>query len=69
MPRKVIPVLFQQVEAENEAIRKKVLESRTAVYRQTEQEVSKRWAYEEGVSSGLRLDATYLGGGLFRLEA
>ncbi|XP_038073858.1 pre-mRNA-processing factor 39-like isoform X2 [Patiria miniata] len=39
----------KQVEMENEAIRKKVLESRGAVYRQTEQEVSKRWAYEEGI--------------------
>ncbi|XP_022094617.1 pre-mRNA-processing factor 39-like isoform X2 [Acanthaster planci] len=42
-------VSSKQVEAENEAIRKKVMESRTAVYRQTEQEVSKRWAYEEGI--------------------
>ena len=41
----------QQVEAENEAIRKKVLESREAIFKQTEQEVSKRWAYEEGVGN------------------
>ncbi|XP_033625422.1 pre-mRNA-processing factor 39-like isoform X4 [Asterias rubens] len=38
-----------QVDEENEAIRKKVIESRLTIYRLTEQEVSKRWAYEEGI--------------------
>ncbi|XP_071800261.1 pre-mRNA-processing factor 39-like isoform X3 [Asterias amurensis] len=39
----------KQVDEENEAIRKKVIESRLTIYRLTEQEVSKRWAYEEGI--------------------
>ncbi|XP_072172767.1 pre-mRNA-processing factor 39-like isoform X1 [Diadema setosum] len=37
------------IEGENKLIQEKVIESRRAVFRKTEQEVSKRWAYEEAI--------------------
>ena len=46
-------VIFpQQIdEEETKALREKIIETRRAVHKSTEEEVSKRWSYEEGVSS------------------
>lgn len=43
-------------EDEMKALRDKILDSRRAVHKRTEEEVSKRWSYEEGVSTHLRVD-------------
>ncbi len=37
-------------EEETKLLRDRVLETRRAVHKKTEEEVSKRWSYEEGVS-------------------
>jgi hypothetical protein len=42
--------VFQSDDKEIAAIREKAIEKRKKVFSQTEQEVSKRWAFEEGVS-------------------
>ena len=41
---------FQGDEEEVKVIREKIIEMRQAVHKKTEEEVSRRWGYEEGVS-------------------
>ena len=41
---------FQSDEAEANKLRAKIIEIRQEVHKQTEEEVSKRWVFEEGVS-------------------
>ena len=43
-------LLLQVDEEEIKALRDRLLETRRAVHKVTEEEVSKRWSYEEGVS-------------------
>ena len=43
-----------QNDAETKAVREKIIELRTQVYKKTEQEVSLRWTFEEGVSGHSR---------------
>ena len=42
-------ILLQGDEEEIKAIREKILELRKAIHQRTEEEVSRRWGYEEGV--------------------
>lgn len=48
-PIHVMSVL-QVTDAELPALRAKIIETRQAVHKSTEEEVSKRWAFEEAVS-------------------
>ena len=43
-------IYFQSDDKEITLIKEKAIENRKKVYSQTEQEVSKRWSFEEGVS-------------------
>ena len=46
-------ITFFQDETEIAAIREKIIETRKVVYRLNEQEVSRRWTFEEGVGFDL----------------